>query len=127
MTTVLLIIHLTVSIFLIFIVLVQSGKGAELGAAFGGSSQTMFGARGAATFFSKMTTIAAVVFMLTSLSLAVLASKGGSVVKKVPVAAEQQGVPQIPQGTGPLQTDHSAQPSRPAGQAAPQLPVNPAK
>lgn len=65
-----------VCFFLIFIVLIQSGKGAELGAAFGGSSQTLFGARGAATFFSKMTTIAAVVFMLTSLTLAVITAKG---------------------------------------------------
>ncbi|MDA8077457.1 MAG: preprotein translocase subunit SecG, partial [Nitrospiraceae bacterium] len=70
--TVVLIFHVIVCLFLIFIVLIQSGKGAELGAAFGGSSQTLFGARGAATFFSKLTTIAAVVFMLTSFSLAVL-------------------------------------------------------
>jgi len=127
MQTVLLIIHLIVCFFLIFIVLVQSGKGAELGAAFGGSSQTMFGARGAATFFSKMTTIAAIVFMLTSLSLAVLSVRGGSVVKKVPAATEQKGIPQIPQGTGPLQADQPAQPSKPAGQDSPQSPVNPAK
>jgi preprotein translocase subunit SecG len=127
MATFLLIIHLLVCFFLIFIVLIQSGKGAELGAAFGGSSQTMFGARGAATFFSKMTTIAAIVFMLTSLSLAVLSVKGGSVVKKAPVAAEQKGIPQIPQGTGPVKADHTAQPSQPAGQGSPQLPVKPAK
>lgn len=115
MQTVLLIIHLIVCFFLIFIVLVQSGKGAELGAAFGGSSQTMFGARGAATFFSKMTTVAAVVFMLTSLSLAVLSVRGGSVVKKVPVATEQKAIPQIPEGAGPLQAD----PSEPVGKGTP--------
>lgn len=126
MATVLLIIHLSVCVFLIFIVLIQSGKGAELGAAFGGSSQTMFGARGAATFFSKMTTIAAIVFMLTSLSLAVISVRGSSVVK-VPVAAEQKGIPPIPKGTGPLQAEHPAQPSNSAGQSAPKSPVNPAK
>ncbi len=107
--------------FLIFIVLIQSGKGAELGAAFGGSSQTLFGARGAATFFSKMTTVAAVIFMITSLSLAVIAAKGGSVVKKVPVTTEQKS--NIPQGTtGPVQGAQPLQPAQPAGKGAPTAP-----
>ena len=117
MATLILIIHLIVSFFLITIVLIQGGKGAELGAAFGGSSQTLFGARGAATFFSKLTTGAAVVFMLTSLSLAIVTTSG-SVVKKVPAATQQQQG--IPQGTGPLQ---GVQPS----QQAPAAPVSPAK
>ncbi len=77
MATFLLIIHLIVCLFLITIVLIQGGKGAELGAAFGGSSQTLFGARGAATFFSKLTTAAAVIFMLTSFTLSLVTSKGG--------------------------------------------------
>lgn len=71
------ILHLLVCVFLIFIVLIQSSKGAEMGAVFGGSNQTIFGSRGAATFMNKITTISAVVFMLTSLSLAVL--QGGSI------------------------------------------------
>ncbi len=95
MYTFILIIHVIVCFFLIFIVLIQSGKGAELGAAFGGSSQTLFGARGAATFFSKLTTVAAIVFMLTSLVLAVITSKGGSVVRNVP-AAQQKRMPAVP-------------------------------
>jgi len=112
MATFILIIHLIVCFFLITIVLIQGGKGAELGAAFGGSSQTLFGARGAATFFSKLTTGAAVVFMLTSFTLAMVTAKGGSVVKKVPAASEQRQA--IPQGTqGPLQ---GVQPSQPAQQ-----------
>ena len=113
MATFILIIHLIVCFFLITIVLVQGGKGAELGAAFGGSSQTLFGARGAATFFSKLTTGAAVIFMLTSFTLALVTSKGGSVVKKVPApATEQQQA--VPQGkSGPLQ----GQPSQPSQQA----------
>lgn len=82
MTTLLIILHVLVSLFLIFIVLIQGGKGAELGAAFGaGSSQTVFGGRGAATFLNKMTTVVAVVFMLTSLLLAIVSVRGGSVVK----------------------------------------------
>lgn len=82
MFTILLAVHVIVALFLIFIVLIQSGKGAELGAAFGGSSQTLFGSRGAVTFFSKLTTIAAIAFMLTSLTLAIISSKKeGSVMK----------------------------------------------
>lgn len=93
MATFLLIIHIIVCFLLIFVVLIQSGKGAELGAAFGGSSQTLFGSRGAATFLNKMTTIAAVVFMLTSLLLAVVTAKSGSVVKNVPVTEEKKSIP----------------------------------
>ena len=108
MTILLLIIHIFVCMFLIAIVLLQSGKGAELGAAFGGSSQTLFGSRGAATFLNKMTTVAAIVFMLTSLTLAVVTAKGGSVVKKAP--------PSIP---GPIQGG-GVQPVQPAQQQVPQ-------
>jgi len=77
MYTVFTIIHIMVSIIIISVILLQAGKGAEIGAAFGGSSQTVFGSRGAATFLSKLTIGAAVIFMLTSISLAVL-SKGKS-------------------------------------------------
>lgn len=57
------------------IVLLQTGKGADMGAAFGGgSSQTLFGSSGASTFLSKATTIVAIVFMLTSLGLAYVVS-----------------------------------------------------
>lgn len=109
-----LLVHIIVCFFLIFIVLVQSGKGAELGAAFGGSSQTLFGARGAATLFSKLTTISAVVFMITSLTLAIITAKGGSVVKQVPAATEsRRNVPQ-PQGAQPSQQTSPAGPSTPA-------------
>jgi preprotein translocase subunit SecG len=124
MFTLILIIHVMVCFFLIFIVLIQSGKGAELGAAFGGSSQTLFGARGAATFFSKLTTISAVVFMLTSLTLAIMTSKGGSVVKKVPPATQSQKNLPFPQGQGPGQ---GAQPLQPANQSPPAAPAAPAR
>lgn len=100
MTVLLTIIHITVSFFLIFIVLIQSSKGAEMGAAFGGSSQTLFGSRGAATFLSKLTTIAAIAFMLTSLFLAIVSVKSGSVVKKT-MPAEQKT--SIPSQQGPIQ------------------------
>jgi preprotein translocase subunit SecG len=70
------ILHLVVTLSLILIVLLQSGKGADIGAAFGGgSSQTVFGGRGAATFLSKVTSALAILFMLTSLTLTILASQ----------------------------------------------------
>ena len=71
-------IHLAVCIALIMIVLLQKGKGASMGAAFGGSSQTVFGSAGASSFLQKVTVAAAVVFMLTSLTLALLFGRGAS-------------------------------------------------
>jgi preprotein translocase subunit SecG len=118
----LLIIHIFVCLFLIAVVLLQSGKGAELGAAFGGSSQTIFGSRGAATFLNKMTTIAAIVFMITSLTLAVVAAKGGSVIKKSTVTGEQKSLPPTPgpmQGGG-LQPSQTPAPAQQQGQQTPQ-------
>jgi preprotein translocase subunit SecG len=67
------ILHITVCILMVLIVLLQKGKGADMGAAFGGSSQTIFGSSGPGTFLGKMTTGVAVVFMLTSLYLAYFA------------------------------------------------------
>ena len=70
------IIHVLVCVFLIIVVLLQSGKAADLAGAFGGmGSQTAFGPRGSATLLSKATTISAVVFMITSLSLSILATR----------------------------------------------------
>ncbi len=66
--------HVVVAFVLILVVLLQSGKGASMGAAFGGSSQTVFGSRGPAGFMSKLTTAAAIVFMLTSLVLSMISA-----------------------------------------------------
>lgn len=74
----LLILHILVCIALIGIVLIQGGKGAEVGATFGaGASQTIFGASGGQTFIAKLTTSAAIIFMLTSLALAIFWGKAG--------------------------------------------------
>ena len=96
-------IHIFVCFALIMIVLLQAGKGAEMGAAFGGSSQTIFGSSGAMGFLTKLTTVAAVVFMITSLALAFSSTRRASSVMKgrpvqsVPVAPSQSPVqPQIP-------------------------------
>src|SRR5579872_1577776 len=69
-------IHIIVCVFLIIVVLLQSGKAADLAGAFGGmGSQTAFGPRGSATLLSKATTVSAVLFMVTSLSLSILATR----------------------------------------------------
>ncbi|MBP1745608.1 MAG: secG [Deltaproteobacteria bacterium] len=71
MLTAIAILHVVVSIALILIVLLQTGRGSEIGAAFGsGSSQTIFGSSGSSGFMTKLTTIVVVVFMVTSLVLA---------------------------------------------------------
>jgi preprotein translocase subunit SecG len=75
MSILLIIVHVIVCIALIVIVLLQAGKGAGMGAAFGGgSSQTLFGSAGPGTFLGKATTAVAIIFMLTSLSLAYVSS-----------------------------------------------------
>lgn len=102
------VIHVVVSIVLILVVLLQAGKGASMGAAFGGSSQTIFGSSGPGTFLGKMTTAVALIFMITSLSLSYLAvHKRPSLLdnaprqrteRKSPTVPMQQ--PVVPQGTG---------------------------
>ena len=96
MSIILIILHVVVCIALIMIVLLQTGKGADMGAAFGGgSSQTLFGSTGASTFLSKATTVAAVVFMMTSLTLAYISSHRtpGSVMTDVKSPATEQTPP----------------------------------
>ena len=72
------VLHLIVCFLMIAAILLQAGKGAEIGASFGGSSQTVFGSRGPGTFLSKVTVAAAIIFMLTSLGLAILSKQQNS-------------------------------------------------
>jgi len=73
------IIHIIVCVFLIGVVLLQSGQSADIAAAFGGmGSQTAFGPRSAANALTRATTVAAIIFMLTSFTLAVMTSRAGS-------------------------------------------------
>jgi len=92
MSILVIVIHIVVCVALIMIVLLQTGKGADMGAAFGGgSSQTLFGSTGASTFLSKATTVAAVVFMLTSLTLAYMSGnqKASTIMENAPAPVEQ--------------------------------------
>lgn len=107
MTTFIAVIHVLTSLFIIAVVLLQSGKGAEMGATFGsgGGSQSVFGAGGGGNFMTKVTTAAAIVFMLTSLTLAYLSGhmpassimSGKQVPKAAPVAPSPQQAPTVPQ------------------------------
>ena len=82
--------HVIVCAILVLVVLLQSGKGADLAGAFGGgATQTAFGSRGPASFLSKMTTIAAVVFMLTSIGLSMISTQK-RVTKSVLETGKQQ-------------------------------------
>src|SRR5437667_8934777 len=94
MITLLTVFHVIVCIFLILVVLLQQGKGADWAGAFGGGgSQTTFGARGAGTVLSRATTAAAIIFMLTSLALTImigLRSGGSSVIREGAKQKQQQ-------------------------------------
>jgi preprotein translocase subunit SecG len=129
-----LVIHIVVCIALILIILLQSGKGADIGAVFGGgSSQTVFGSTGAATFLSKVTIIAAVIFMMTSIILTYFSGRGMVLEKSV---VSEQSVPVTPEGAGsPVPAGEQSQSAPvapgavpgPAGQAtAPTAPAPPA-
>lgn len=85
MITLLTVVHVAVSLFLIVIVLLQHGKGADAGATFGGSGQSLFGTEGPVPLLNKITTAAAIVFMLTSMTLAYYSSSKstGSVMSAV--------------------------------------------
>ena len=88
------VLHIAMCILLILIVLLQTGKGSDMGAAFGGSSQTVFGSSGPATFLGKMTSVIATVFMITSLWLAYFAvHKTSSIIENSPIPAVEQTIP----------------------------------
>ena len=122
MTILLTIIHVIVCVFLVIVVLLQSGKAADLAGAFGGmGSQTAFGPRGAATLLSKATTIAAGLFMVTSLSLSILATRGAgtgtSVLERAgkPAQQQQQGATPPAAQQPPQQQGQPAIPTAPGG------------
>jgi preprotein translocase subunit SecG len=131
------IIHIIVCLILVVVVLLQSGKAADLAGAFGGmGSQTVFGPRGSATVLSKATTISAVLFMLTSLTLSILATRGGSgtpdlIRKTLPATGQKGPVPAqsqapAPGGTVPITVQGGVEGGK---QSAPQtipVPVSPA-
>ncbi len=111
--TLLTIVHVLVCLFLIVVVLLQSGKAADLAGAFGGmGSQTAFGPRGSATLLSKATTVSAILFMVTSLSLSILATRGAGVGSTI-----------LDKHPGPATT--TKQPTTPGAPVTPGIPGQP--
>jgi preprotein translocase subunit SecG len=113
MRTILMFVHILVSITLIGLVLLQHGRGADAGAAFGsGASQTIFGARGSASFLTRATAVLATVFFMTSLMLAYLSGhqhQRGSVTDLVaPVSTDLPAAPSPSQSTTTIPTAPAA-------------------
>jgi preprotein translocase subunit SecG len=133
------VVHVLSCLFLIVVVLLQTGKGADMGAVFGGGSQTLFGSSGAGNFLTHLTTATAIIFMLTSLILTYGQTPGSSsrLLERLPPPATQMPAPaevpppaaeggtpapQPPVAEAPETTPPAAQapaPTPPAGNAAP--------
>src|SRR5208282_4413654 len=129
MNTLVVLFHVVACIALILIVLLQTGKGAEMGAAFGGASQTLFGGTGGGSFMGKLTTGAAIVFMITSLLLSYMYKPGmhggRSVMTDIPIEQPQaqppaQQAPAVPEAR-PVQPETPS--PAPAAPEASQKPV----
>jgi preprotein translocase subunit SecG len=121
MTVLIVIVHVLVCLIMIGVILLQAGKGAEVGAAFGGSSQTIFGSRGATTFLSKLTIGAASLFMLTSLSLSILSNQR-SVAPSIVDSLPPEATAPAPTSAGGDSAPGEASPSTPSAPAAPATP-----
>ncbi|MFO7592689.1 MAG: preprotein translocase subunit SecG [Pseudomonadota bacterium] len=130
METVILIIHVLAAISLVALILLQQGKGADMGAAFGsGASSTVFGSQGSASFLTRATAILATAFFITSLSLAYFTNQGvasksvtESITEKVdseePVEEDMPSVPVTPEGAA--ETDMPAADDAPAAADIPE-------
>jgi len=96
-TTFIIVVHLLVCVALILIILLQTGKGADIGAVFGGgSSQTVFGSSGATSFLSKVTVAAAVTFMVTSIVLTYWSGRVATSVERSVMSGQTQSAPAVP-------------------------------
>ena len=123
MASALIVIHVLTAVAIIVLVLMQQGRGADMGAAFGGGSQTLFGARGSANFLSRITGLLATVFFVTSLTLAYIHGQSTQ-----PQSVTEQVVEQPMQTEGDMPEVPGAEQVQNSGQAsdvpAPPEPVN---
>ncbi|MBU2953462.1 preprotein translocase subunit SecG [Marinobacter sp. F3R08] len=100
--TLVVVVHVVIAVALVGLVLIQQGKGADAGAAFGGgASQTVFGSQGSGSFLTRFTTLLAVVFFVTSFSLAVFAKQRAEV-------AGQAGIPVVQESSDAVPSDSAA-------------------
>ena len=137
-------IHVLSCLFLIVVVLLQTGKGADMGAVFGGGSQTLFGSGGAGNFLTRLTTATAIVFMLTSLVLTYgqTPSSSSRLIRKLPAPAAEVPAQQAPAadagapaeapvaaapetGGAPAETPPAAEASPAGGKAPAAAPTHP--
>ena len=120
MSVVITVLHVIVCVFLVAVVLLQRGKGAQIGAVFGGGGgSTMFGSRGAGNFLTKLTTGAAIVYMVTSLSLSYLGITGGERLFEDGVIEEEAKAPERSpfEEVAPAEKPSEDAPAEPAGEA----------
>ena len=100
--TLVVVVHVVIAVALVGLVLIQQGKGADAGAAFGGgASQTVFGSQGSGSFLTRLTTSLAIVFFVTSFSLAIFAKQRAEV-------AGEAGIPTVQESTQAPASDSSA-------------------
>jgi preprotein translocase subunit SecG len=122
MYTLAVIVHVVVCFLMIAAILLQAGKGAEIGAAFGGSSQTVFGSRGPGTFLSKVTVGAAIIFMVTSMGLAILSKErtfSSTILDLNKKESSSAPAPQPTQSAAPTPAPASGETTAPAPAATP--------
>jgi len=101
MQTLVTVIHVFTCVLLVLVVLIQSGKGAEISTSFSGSSQTVFGSSGGANFFTRFTSVTAAVFMVTSLTLTLMGGESKKSLFDGPVPATQGAAPAALGGVAP--------------------------
>ncbi|MBI3303679.1 MAG: preprotein translocase subunit SecG [Deltaproteobacteria bacterium] len=124
--TIVTVIHVVACFFLAAVVLLQTGKGSDAGAVFGGSSQTIFGSSGAGNLLTKLTSASAIIFMLTSLTLTYGAAKQStksifdSTPARAPAPAAPESAPAAQTGTS---AEGQAAATTPAGEQAPAAPA----
>lgn len=97
METLVVVVHVVIAVALVGLILIQQGKGADAGAAFGGgASQTVFGSQGSGSFLTRVTTILAIVFFVTSFSLAVFAKQRAEVAGEAGIPVVEESAEQAP-------------------------------
>ncbi len=121
METVILIVHVLAAIGVVSLVLLQQGKGADMGAAFGsGASSTVFGSEGSSSFITRATAILATVFFITSMALAIVASRGmGN------ASVTESAMTEMVDSEAPVAEDMPSAPQAPAAEAASDMPAAP--
>jgi len=128
MKELILVVHVMAAVALVALVLIQHGKGADMGAAFGsGASQTLFGSRGSANFLTRTTAALATIFFITSLSLVYLATREGTPASSVVPSQKTETAPPVGKETAPPAGKPEGAPQAPRQSEVPSVPESPPK